>query len=223
MFSNRISSSTSSSIWLPETSPPSSSRNLLSRRFQSCNTSVRRLGKDPPGICSCHWNIYRIRSTDWSQNPAEEFRRLLSHGNCRAWSGLPGGEGEIRTPETLWDSMCGIRPEFGTLFSSKKSIRAAENMFAGDSALIRISSVPFVHYAYARNPVTSNSRQRLEFESTHSWAGAQRQFCLFPSSRGGVRVGGDFSLCAAEHRTAAFRVLLGSAGPDPVRPQKTRL
>ena len=137
--------------------------------------------------------------------------------------GLAGGEGEIRTPETLWDSMCGIRPEFGTLFSSKKSIRAAENMFAGDSALIRISSVPFVHYAYARNPVTSNSRQRLEFESTHSWAGAQRQFCLFPSSRGGVRVGGDFSLCAAEHRTAAFRVLLGSAGPDPVRPQKTRL
>ena len=41
MFANRISSSTSCSIWLPETSPPSSSRDLLGHRFQSCNTSIQ--------------------------------------------------------------------------------------------------------------------------------------------------------------------------------------
>ena len=39
LFANRISSSTSCSIWLPETSPPSSARDLLGHRFQSCNTS----------------------------------------------------------------------------------------------------------------------------------------------------------------------------------------
>jgi len=39
MFANRISSSTSCSIWLPETSPPGSARGLLRHRFQSCNTS----------------------------------------------------------------------------------------------------------------------------------------------------------------------------------------
>ncbi len=38
-FANRISSSTSCSIWLPETSPPSSSRDLPGHCFQSCNTS----------------------------------------------------------------------------------------------------------------------------------------------------------------------------------------
>src|ERR1019366_7504953 len=42
MFANRISSSTSCSIWLPETSPPSSARGLLRHRFQSCNTSLFR-------------------------------------------------------------------------------------------------------------------------------------------------------------------------------------
>jgi very-short-patch-repair endonuclease len=26
-----------------------------------------------------HWNIYRIWSTDWFQNPAEELRRLINH------------------------------------------------------------------------------------------------------------------------------------------------
>src|ERR1019366_2758348 len=40
MFANRISSSTSCSIWLPETSPPSSARGLLRDHFQSCNTSL---------------------------------------------------------------------------------------------------------------------------------------------------------------------------------------
>src|ERR1019366_3280053 len=39
MFANRISSSTSCLIWLPETSPPSSSRGVLRHRFESCNTS----------------------------------------------------------------------------------------------------------------------------------------------------------------------------------------
>src|ERR1035437_8780007 len=44
IFANRISSSTSCSIWPPETSPPSSSRDVLRHRFQSCNTSGRCLG-----------------------------------------------------------------------------------------------------------------------------------------------------------------------------------
>src|ERR1035437_8128185 len=39
MFANRISSSTSCSICLPETSPPSSSRGVVRHHFQSCNTS----------------------------------------------------------------------------------------------------------------------------------------------------------------------------------------
>ena len=42
MFANRISSSTSCSICLPETSPPSSSRGVLRRRFQTCNTSAMK-------------------------------------------------------------------------------------------------------------------------------------------------------------------------------------
>src|ERR1017187_7384050 len=40
IFANRISSSTSCSIWPPETSPPSSSRGVLRHRFESCNTSL---------------------------------------------------------------------------------------------------------------------------------------------------------------------------------------
>src|ERR1035437_5250665 len=48
MFTNRISSSTSCSIWPPETSPPSCARGLLRHHFQSCNTSVflRIIGQD---------------------------------------------------------------------------------------------------------------------------------------------------------------------------------
>src|ERR1019366_7898817 len=41
MFANRISSSTSCSICLPETSPPSSARGVLRHRFESCNTSLQ--------------------------------------------------------------------------------------------------------------------------------------------------------------------------------------
>src|ERR1017187_7986451 len=48
MFANKISSSTSCSIWLPETSPPSSSRGVLRHRFESCNTSVPRLSSLRP-------------------------------------------------------------------------------------------------------------------------------------------------------------------------------
>src|ERR1019366_8129256 len=39
MFANKISSSTSCSIWLPETSPPSSARAVLRHSLRSCNTS----------------------------------------------------------------------------------------------------------------------------------------------------------------------------------------
>jgi len=48
--------------------------------------------------------------------------------------GLLGGEGRIRTPETLQDLRGAIQPEFGALFGPNKSIRAGENLFASDSA-----------------------------------------------------------------------------------------
>jgi hypothetical protein len=61
-----------------------------------------------------------------------------------AETGLGGGEGRIRTSETLKNSTGGIRPEFGPLLGSNKSIRAVESLLALDSALFRISPVPFV-------------------------------------------------------------------------------
>src|ERR1035437_7775133 len=54
MFANRISSSTSCSICLPETSPPSSARGLLRHRFQSCNTSPVPAGSTD---CSLRTNL----------------------------------------------------------------------------------------------------------------------------------------------------------------------
>src|SRR5262244_3574793 len=54
MFANRISSSTGCSIWLPETSPPSSSRGVLRHRFQSCNTSFI---KQLPTLLKILWNF----------------------------------------------------------------------------------------------------------------------------------------------------------------------
>jgi len=56
---------------------------------------------------------------------------------------LCGGEGRIRTLETLQDSRGGIQSKFGALFGPNKSIRAGENLFALNSALPWISSVPF--------------------------------------------------------------------------------
>jgi hypothetical protein len=47
MFANRISSSTNCSIWLPETSPPSSARALLRHSLRSCNTSILTDAKYP--------------------------------------------------------------------------------------------------------------------------------------------------------------------------------
>src|SRR3981189_2104772 len=42
MLANRVSSSTSCSIWRPQTPPHGSSRDLLPHRFKNCNTSGRR-------------------------------------------------------------------------------------------------------------------------------------------------------------------------------------
>jgi len=57
--------------------------------------------------------------------------------------------------------MEGICREFGVLFGPNKSIRAGENLFAWDSALLRIFPVPFVRQADARNLVTLNMRRRF--------------------------------------------------------------
>ena len=70
------------------------------------------------------------------------YVRLLEIRSCRFWHGLGGGEGGIRTPETLQASMGEIRPELGALFGPKKSIRAGENLFAWDSAPFGLSPVP---------------------------------------------------------------------------------
>jgi len=72
---------------------------------------------------------------------AHYFRFIRRERESR---GLLGGEGRIRTPETLQDLRGGIQPEFGALFGPNKSIRAGENLFALDSALLRSSPVPFV-------------------------------------------------------------------------------
>jgi hypothetical protein len=57
--------------------------------------------------------------------------------------------------------MGGIQLEFGALIGPKKGIRAGENLFAKDSALLRISPAPFVRYADARNLVTSKIRTKV--------------------------------------------------------------
>jgi len=60
--------------------------------------------------------------------------------------------------------MGGIRPEFGALIGPNKGIRAGENLFAKDSAFLRISPAPFVRYADARNLVnlvTSKIRTKV--------------------------------------------------------------
>jgi hypothetical protein len=40
--------------------------------------------------------------------------------------------------------MGGIQPQFGALFGPTKSIFAGENLFAWDSALLRLSPIRFV-------------------------------------------------------------------------------
>ena len=57
---------------------------------------------------------------------------------------LSGGAGWIRTPGAARPSMGGIQPQFGALFGPTKSICAGENLFAWDSALLRLSPIRFV-------------------------------------------------------------------------------
>jgi hypothetical protein len=54
---------------------------------------------------------------------------------CPEIDGLNGGEGEIRTPETLSNSIDGILPSLSTLSGLRKSICVQEILFAKDSAL----------------------------------------------------------------------------------------
>jgi hypothetical protein len=75
MFANRISSSTTCSICLPETSPPSSARAVLRHHFQSCNTS-----EGAPRVTWKHYGAaYRRRRefNDWCQRVFERFDLLL--------------------------------------------------------------------------------------------------------------------------------------------------
>ena len=74
--------------------------------------------------------------------------------------------------------MGGIRLKFGALFGPIKSIRAGENLFAWDSALLRISPVPFIRQADAPNPVTSNTRRRFGVRSSPSGRAVSRSEAL---------------------------------------------
>jgi hypothetical protein len=40
---------------------------------------IKADGGSQPGVHTLKANIYRIWSTDWFQNPAQEFQRLLNH------------------------------------------------------------------------------------------------------------------------------------------------
>jgi len=86
--------------------------------------------------------------------------------------------------------MGGISPSLPHYSARKKSIRAGENLFARDSALLWISPVPFVRQDDARNLVTSE-HQTMLWSSNLPLLGGQSatQFFLFGIARGGVRSG----------------------------------
>jgi len=95
--------------------------------------------------------------------------------------------------------MGGISPEFAALFGSKKSIRAGENVFARDSALLWISPVPFVRQDDARNLVKL-AHQTMVWSSNLPLLGGQSaiQLRLFGIVQGGVRAGvGAVAVCSA--------------------------
>ena len=52
--------------------------------------------------------------------------------------GLDGGARGIRTPGAARAYLGGIRPDIGALFGPNKSIRAGENLFAWNSALLQL-------------------------------------------------------------------------------------
>src|ERR1019366_1890180 len=92
MFANRISSSTSCSIWPPETSPPTSSRDVLRHRFQSCNTSVSGFGVE----------IYLSRARSRRQTPG--------------WGRLPFADGVIDLAGLIIDHIGQPHPWAGPVF-----------------------------------------------------------------------------------------------------------
>ena len=69
----------------------------------------------------------------------QQLERRISRD--KDWVAERGG---FELPSPFMLPMGGIRPEFGPLFGPNKSIRAEESLFALDSALFRISPMPFV-------------------------------------------------------------------------------
>ena len=67
--------------------------------------------------------------------------------------------GEFEPPRPL-GFMGGIEPEFGALFAPKKSICARENLFALDSALLRLSPVRFVRQG--RTPMLDHVEHQIK-------------------------------------------------------------
>jgi hypothetical protein len=75
-----------------------------------------------------------LRSTRPARN-ARKRANLIDFVGESFHPGLAGGEGEIRTPETLSNSIDGSLPSLSTLSGLRKSICVQEILFAKDSAL----------------------------------------------------------------------------------------
>jgi hypothetical protein len=74
--------------------------------------------------------------------------------------GLVGGARGIRTSVPLGLTWVEFGPILAHYSAPNKSIHAGENLFAGVRSPLRISPVPFVRQADARNPLMSNTRRR---------------------------------------------------------------
>ena len=85
--------------------------------------------------------------------------------------------------------MGAIRPEFGALFGPTKSIRAGENLFAWDSALLRFSPVRFVRQLEGRCSATSDmTGQGRASAGLQRWQrNGQRVVHRDPRSVGGLK------------------------------------
>ena len=157
MFANRISSSTSCSIWPPETSPPSSSRDVLRHRFQSCNTSLA-------GLCvlvevaarQCREGRFCIQ--------AFPFRARIStfaDGNLRRERLLSRDENTNERTVSLRIRPL-TRPSQTKLFTPRAVIRRAKHV----SSSSRMNACPDSG-AFALSTTAFQDRDRLLLNATH--------------------------------------------------------
>src|SRR5208282_874544 len=99
---------------------------------------IRRIG--------CRTRALRFALSAKPPRPAGIFRSLQIVGKHYR---LCGGEGRIRTPETLLDSRGGIRPEFGALFAQRSYDRRGAKTVKWCSLVPRIQSCRSTIFARA--------------------------------------------------------------------------